>query len=193
MNSGDKIINRIESDCDEVCKKIDAQAQQKCDEIINKAQQDAGKAKAEIEKKTMAKLSQMNAAADSRSALEIRNTLLKKRREEIDRTVDGVLSYLMNLGDEEYFETLYKLASKLNASGGEVMLNQRDLDRLPADFERRLSGVGMNVRVSSQAANIAGGMILKNGNIEENLDFTALVASNRDKLEDYINKALFAQ
>ncbi len=193
MNSKDKILNRIESDCDKICKKIDDEAQQRCDEILNNARKTAEKEKAEVVKKTESRLAQMKASSESRAQLEIRNTLLKKRREEIDKTVDGVMSYLLSLGDGEYFELLYKLASKLPDSDGEVMLNQKDLDRLPSDFRSRLGAAGLNATVCSQPADIAGGMIFKKGNIEENLSFSAIIASNRDSLEDYINRALFEQ
>lgn len=193
MNSGDKIIARINSDCDEAIEKINSDAQEKRAQIIREAHASANKVKLEVEGQALKKLSQMDASAKSRSELEIRNTLLKKRREEIDKTVSAVRDRLINLGDGEYFELIYKLAESLPDSDGEILLNERDLARKPADFESRLSGCGLNVSVSQTPVDIDGGFVLKKGNIEENLGISALIASNRDKLEDYINRELFAQ
>lgn len=193
MSSGEKIINRINSDCDEAVNKINANIKEKREAIIAEAEKTAEKEKAGIEKKTNAKLSQMSASAQSRSQLEIRNTLLKKRREEIDKTVDGILSYLLGLADGEYFEFIYKLAAKIPDCDGEILLNAKDLMRKPADFENRLKDAGLNVSVCTQPVDIQGGFVLKKGNIEENLDFSALISSNRDSLEDYINRELFKQ
>ncbi|MEE3333315.1 MAG: V-type ATP synthase subunit E [Ruminococcus sp.] len=193
MSSGEKIINRINSDCDEAVNKINANIKEKREAIIAEAEKTAEKEKAGIEKKTNAKLSQMSVSAQSRSQLEIRNTLLKKRREEIDKTVDGILSYLLGLPDGEYFEFIYKLAAKIPDCDGEILLNAKDLMRKPADFENRLKDAGLNVSVCTQPVDIQGGFVLKKGNIEENLDFSALISSNRDSLEDYINRELFKQ
>ena len=40
---------------------------------------------------------------------------------------------------------------------------------------------------------ISGGFVLKSGDIEENMDFAAIISARRDELEDLINRALFAQ
>ena len=193
MNSSDKIIDRIGLDCDETVAKIEAEAREKRDSIISEAEKTASKNRAELEKQTLRKLAQMDASAKSRCELEIRNTVLKKRREEIDRTVEELKAFLLGQSDNDYFEFIYKLASKLNGAEGEVMLNAKDKSRLPADFSERFNASGNRVTVSENTADIDGGFILKNGNIEENFGISALISSNRDRLEDYINRGLFEQ
>ena len=126
------------------------------------------------------KIAQIKAAAKSKAELEIRNELLKKRREEIDKTVGMVLEKLLNLEHEEYFNAIYKLASKLSGMNGEIILNQKDLNRLPLDFEYKLRANGLDAKVSDKAADIDGGFILKHGDIEENMEFKAIIAAERD-------------
>ncbi|MCH5298278.1 MAG: V-type ATP synthase subunit E [Ruminococcus sp.] len=193
MNGGDKILNRIKSDCDEKIKEIEIQASEKCDEILAEAKGQAEKISAQIAEQAKKKIAQINATSKSRAELEVRNTLLKKRRSEIDRTVDGILDYLLNLSDSDYFEFIYKLASQLDGMSGVIAMNSKDKSRLPKDFTDRLAEAGLKAEVSDDTVDIVGGFILKHGDIEENMGFGALIDAKRDELEDYINRELFSE
>lgn len=193
MNGKDKILSRIMSDCDESVKAIEADAEKQRGEILAKAKLEADKVSAEIMAKAERKKTQLTASSKSRAELEIRNALLKKRREEIDKTVDMILNYLTGLDDNGYFEFIYKIASTLSGMSGTVYLNEKDLARLPDDFSGRLAASGLNADVSREPADITGGFILKCGDVEENMDFFAIISAKRDELEDYINRELFAE
>lgn len=193
MNGAEKILNRIKTDCDESIKIIEAEAQADCDNILKDAEAQAKQIEKEINESSKAKSAQIAQSSKSRAELEYRNELLKKRREEIDLTVNAVLDYLLNLSDEEYFEALIKLAKKLNKTNGDLFLNEKDLARVPADFENKLSAAGVNANISKTPANICGGFILKCGDIEENMDFEAIINSERGALEDLINRELFTE
>ena len=166
MNGGDKILDRIKSDCDENIKAINAKAEKNCAQILKDGKAQAAQAALEIAKKAEVKVKQMNASSKSSAELSVRNALLKRRRKEIDITLSKILEYLINLDDKQYFEIIYKLASKL---------------------------IGLNATVSKAAADISGGFILKCGDIEENMDFAAIISEKSGELEDLINRELFAQ
>lgn len=191
MNGGEKILNRIKSDCDNNVDAILAKANEECKNIISQAEIQAKKSAKAISDKTEAKLEQIKKSSKSRAELEIRNQILKQRRIEIDKTIDELLNYLLNLSGEEYFSLIYKLASVLNGKSGVVYLNNKDLKRMPSDFVSNLKASGLNAEVSDNTADIIGGFILKNGDIEENMSFDALIMSKRDELEDMINRKLF--
>lgn len=193
MNGGDKLLSRIKSDCDESVRAIEAKSAETCSGILAQAQKQGEKSADEILRKAQAKVEQINASSKSRAELETRNALLKRRRSEIDKTLDGLLDYLVNLSDNEYFEYIYKLAAKLSGKKGMVHMNQRDLDRMPLDFILQLAKNGLIALVSKTPVDIAGGFILKSGDIEENMDFSALIAAKRDEIEDKINRELFAE
>lgn len=193
MNGGEIILNRIKSDSDENIKAIELEAEKANAEVMAEAEKKAKTREKEIAEKNIKKLAQVKASSKSRAELEIRNALLKQRRIEIDKTVDALLDHLNNLSDDEYFEAIYKLAAQLSGKSGEIMLNSRDLQRLPSDFENRLKNSGLDTAVSEHPADIFGGFILKSGNIEENMDFSALINARRDEIEDLINSQLFAQ
>ncbi len=193
MNGGDKILTRIKSDCDESIRKAEIETQKICDGILEQSKKEAEKAKLEISEKTKVKVEQINAMSKSRCELEIKNALLKKRRQEIDITAEKIKDYLLGLSDKEYFDTIYALSAKLNGKTGELYLNKRDLSRLPSDFEQKLNKNKLNATVAKQPIDICGGFILKSGDVEENMDFDALINANRDKIEDLINRELFTE
>ena len=72
-----------------------------------------------------------------------------------------------------------------------MFFNQKDLDRLPKNFQSVLNENDIKAEISNKPADISGGFILKCGDIEENMSFSALLTEKRDKLEDFINRQLF--
>lgn len=191
MSSGDKILNRISLDCDERISKINAETDEKCAQIMAQAKLDADKISAEIADKAQSKVKQMQAASKSRCDLETRNAFLKRRREEIDKTYSEILNKMENLPDEDYFELIYTFAKKLNGMSGVVLLNEKDMNRLPKDFLARLEKCGVKAELSKAPCDIESGFILKCGDIEENMDFSAILSEKRDAIEDFINQELF--
>ena len=133
----------------------------------------------------------MQAASKSRCDLETRNAFLKRRREEIDKTYSEILNKMKNLPDEDYFELIYTFAKKLNGMSGVVLLNEKDMNRLPKDFLARLEKCGVKAELSKTPCDIESGFILKCGDIEENMDFSAILSEKRDAIEDFINQELF--
>ena len=185
MSSGDKILNRISLDCDERISQIGAETNEKCAQIMAQAKLDADKISAEIADRAQSKVKQMQAASKSRCDLETRNAFLKRRREEIDKTYSEILP------DEDYFELIYTFAKKLNGMNGVVLLNEKDMNRLPKDFLARLEECGVKAELSKTPCDIESGFILKCGDIEENMDFSAILSEKRDAIEDFINQELF--
>ena len=191
MNGGDIILNRIKTDCDEAVKVIRLEADKSRDAVMAEADKEAQSRVKVIVEKNEKKIRQTKAAAQSRSELEIRNALLRQRRREIDKTTAQLLDYFLGLPDGEYFQAIYRLAAQLKGKSGEIMLNNKDLQRLPQDFEGKIREAGLDASVSSTPANILGGFVLKSGDIEENMDFRALINARRDEIEDLINRELF--
>ena len=189
MSSGDKILNRISLDCDERISQIGAETDEKCAQIMAQAKLDANKISAEIADRAQSKVKQMQAASKSRCDLETRNAFLKRRREEIDKTYSEILNKMKNLPDEDYFELIYTFAKKLNGMSGVVLLNKKDMNRLP--FLARLEECGVKAELSKTPCDIESGFILKCGDIEENMDFSAILSEKRDAIEDFINQELF--
>ncbi len=193
MNGGETIINRINADGDAAVAAIKAEADRANAAVLAEAEQEAQRRAKAIADKAAQKCAQSKAASKSRSDLAVRSALLRQRRSEIDKTVAMLLDYLTNLDDSAYFDALYRLAAQLRGKSGVLSLNQKDLNRLPADFTDKVRAAGLEATVSDASADITGGFILKNGDIEENMDFRALINARRDEIEDFINRELFRQ
>lgn len=193
MNGSERILSRIRTDCDESVRKIETHAQHEHDRIIADAQHRADTQAAAVAEKTAQKRAQLETSSQSRAQLARRNALLKQRRKEIDTTVEELEAYLLGLGDNEYFEALYRLAAKLRGKSGELFLSKKDLKRLPENFTKRMEAAGVRASVSQTPADITGGFILKCGDVEENMEFAAIISAGRDEIEDLINRELFAR
>ncbi|MBQ1310061.1 MAG: V-type ATP synthase subunit E [Ruminococcus sp.] len=193
MNGSERILSRIRTDCDESVRKIETHAQHEHDRIIADAQHRADTQAAAVAEKTAQKRAQLETSSQSRAQLARRNALLKQRRKEIDTTVEELEAYLLGLGDNEYFEALYRLAAKLRGKSGEIFLSKKDLKRLPENFTKRMAAAGVDASVSQTPADITGGFILKCGDVEENMEFAAIISAGRDEIEDLINRELFAR
>ena len=193
MNGSERILSRIRTDCDESVRKIETHAQHEHDRIIADAQHRADTQAAAVAEKTAQKRAQLETSSQSRAQLARRNALLKQRRKEIDTTVEELEAYLLGLGDNEYFEALYRLAAKLRGKSGELFLSKKDLKRLPENFTERMAAAGVDASVSQTPADITGGFILKSGDVEENMEFAAIISAGRDEIEDLINRELFAR
>ncbi len=91
-----------------------------------------------------------------RSQLKRRQMILKKKQELIAETEDKALEAILSMPADEYFDAVVRMAVK-NAQMGEgiISFGKKDLDRLPADFESRLSAAlpaGKTLKLSKEAA-----------------------------------------
>ncbi len=192
MSSGEKILSSIKKESEERIAAITEDADKVYNEAIEDAEKQAeeirhgGRHKVELQSEKLLK------AYKSRAELERRNALLKTKRELIEKAFRHIHECMLSLKDKEYFELVSGLASSLGEIKGTVYFNSSDLRRLPKDFAKTL-GKGKNgIEISRTPDDgIDGGFILKNGDIEENMTFSAVLEDRREEIEDMISKELF--
>lgn len=138
-------------------------------------------------------------AARSAAALTVRNAALRQRRRALDRALKATLEYLEGLPADEYFERLlFMLEKSVQPGRGILRFNERDLARLPADFDDRLRGLlhdkdwEGDIVVSGLPAAMDGGFVLQYGEVEIHASFSALAEEKREDLEDLFSRELFA-
>ena len=87
------------------------------------------------------------------------------------------------------------MKSRLSQRRGVLLLNKKDLDRIPSDFGEKVNQVatkkGGMIDISQDTVDIDGGFILKYGNIEINSSFEALFDENKEELTDIVNNLLW--
>ena len=188
-NLFESIINSGKEQADAIAQ----EAEKKAQEIIAKAMEEAESNSAEIAKNAEAKALNMKNAALSSSSLITRNAVLKSKRAEIDKTLDGIIEYIISLDDESYFSILYSMAESVEENSGTVFLNENDLKRLPADFTSKLKKAGIDAEIGKESVDIKGGFILRCGAIEANCSLEAVIEDKKNELEDFINRELFVE
>lgn len=191
----DKIIERIKKNSEINCDSILNDAEKQADEL--RAASEA-KSKADVEKiaaETDRKSKEIIDSAHSGSELEEKKEILSAKVEIIDSVIDQVSQTLKDLPDEKYFDAIYKLAGKYaRPEDGVMLLSKKDLDRLPADFEKTLNSKleQGSIEVSKDPRDLDGGFVLSYGGIEINCSFAALIKESEDDIKDELSRILFA-
>ena len=98
MTAVDKIIERIMLDAKAEAKEIVAKGKLRAKEIIKSATDEAKALEKELKIATDKKAEAGSQSADSAAKLSIRNAVLMKKREEIEKTLDALLEHFLTLG-----------------------------------------------------------------------------------------------
>ena len=221
MNGLEKITDKILAEAGAESQKILAEAEEECARIratyAEKAQAIRLRVADEAEREGIDLVSRSKNGA----ATQKRNALLRVRGELVDETFDMTLMALRSQSDEKYTEmltgllcaafleqmeaeitgrTLYGEEEAMIPECYEVLFNQRDRDRCgKAVIEGTQKHLASKVspeklarlQLSSQTANIDGGLVLRCGNVESNCSLSILFAQLRESLESEVARALF--
>lgn len=135
---------------------IEEESRLECAEIGRRAQEQAATIREEAQAAAAARYQEMVLDARRECAgelqraktegeMEVKRLLLRTKTELIDETIAMALRRLRELPDGDYFNVLQTLALSYARKGeGELLLSQRDLQRLPADFADTLNGMLKN-------------------------------------------------
>ena len=186
------ILDEAENDAEEVV----GAARAKANDIAERAKSEAQAEGAKITDDADRRVSEIEHAHESAVGLRRRQAILQAKQELLGETLELALQRLYELPDDQYFSLLITQAS-LHAENGEgqMLLNRKDNDRLPADFAGRLAKAlpsGGSISLSKETRPIDGGFVLRYGNIEVNCSFEALFDARREELFDRIRDILFA-
>lgn len=197
MTGLDKMINQILEEANNSAnEKIEA-AKAQAQEIIKKAEAEAKALGEEISNKSDADIANYKDRVKSSADLKRRTEILTAKQEMISQTIDKAYETFCSMDDTEYFETLKKMLDKfVQPQEGEIHFSSKDLSKLPSGFEADVEKIaaanGGKLTVSKEERNIERGFILAYGGIEENCSFKALFDSQRDELQDKVQKILFS-
>ena len=126
----------------------------------------------------------------------MKRKILACKVEIIDDTIEKTISKLKNLPEKEYFDLLIRLISRhLQKGSGVLGLCEADLNRVPADFEKKLceltEKIGGSIQLSKQPADIEDVFILSYGLISENCSFRAMMEAEKEDIRDTAARILF--
>ena len=196
MSGLDEILTLIEQQQKETESSILKAAESRADVIKAEGNEKAKKAYEEYLKnaKAQAEKDFENSCASVDASM--KRKILACKVEIIDDTIEKTISKLKNLPEKEYFELLIRLISRhLQKGSGVLGLCEADLNRVPADFEKKLceltEKIGGSIQLSKQPADIEDGCILSYGLISENCSFRAMMEAEKEDIRDTAARILF--
>ena len=195
------------SGLDEILDFIAAQQQQTEESILSAAQSKADSIKAEGERKAVRayeehlQKSKQQAEKEFENACSsvdanIKRKILAAKVDIIDETIEKTVSRLRTLPDKDYFELIEKIASAhLRPEKGILSLSEKDMARMPSDFEQRMNDnaqkIGGSIELSKESSDIDDGFVLSYGLISENCSFRAIIEADKDDIRDTAARILF--
>lgn len=197
MNGLDKMIAQILDDADKEAKEILAAAKQEADSIRAEAEESVKKLTGEKAEQARQMEAGHMERVKSSAELKKRQAILLAKQQVISGMLERVHTALLQQEDGEYFAMLGRMAEQFATDKeGAIYLSEKDLNRLPEDFEAVLGNAaaakGGSLKLVKEPKAIDGGFILVYGGMEENCSFKSLLASRRDELSDKIHALLFS-
>lgn len=179
-------IAALEAETEARCAEITAEAEAKAAEAYEKR---IAKGKADCAERG----ERLGAAAD----MEARKAILAFKQEMVGEAFEKATEAIINLPKEEYIDFLASQAAAASSSGCEELLfSERDKAVAQAAAEKanailREKGSPAQLKVSEITADIPGGLILRQGDIEVNCAVDSLVFLHRDRLASQVASILF--
>ena len=217
-----KITERILAQAKEEADRILAEAEADCRKIQEDYAKQAEEIRQTLSDEAERKSADAIARAKSASAMQKRNIIGQKRSDLIDGVFSDAFAWVKNLSPEKYTDLLVGLLSaamleavsteqKNRALFGdegfepvavyEIVLNKTDrescgkavVEGLRKKLNGKIAAETLNkLQLSSKTANIAGGGILRMGDIESNCSLEMIFSQLRRELEADVSRALFS-
>ena len=124
-------------------------------------------------------------------ALESRKILLVAKQQLIDRAYAQAERKVLNMTDHVYREFMGELIVAYAEDGDRVVVAERDVRRMHADFIAELAKKsGKNISLAEHTHGGSGGVILAGKHVDKNLTLAALLGELRQKTQNEAAKRL---
>lgn len=197
MTGLDKILKQIEEEAAANAAKEIASANEKVSEILASAKEEADKKCAAIAEQSKIDVKSALSRAESAANLCEKKMILKAKQEIISDVIEKSKNTLIQLPNDEYFNTIIKMVEKYSLDkDGQILFNKSDIKRIPEKFDDTIKDAlkektNANLTIGEYSDNIDGGFILAYGEIEINCSFESLFLSARERLQDKVCEVLF--
>lgn len=198
MTGTEKILKQLEAEAQAQAGALLQEARTLEGEILSAAEKEVAQILSEGQKKAELQQGEEAQRLETALAARRRRALLKVKGELVQESLDLAYERLKALPEEEYFAFLFQQLEKQAGPGaGILQLNNRDLNRLPGDFNEKIRALGEkkggSLFLSHEPADIDGGFLLSYGGILENGSLAAIFEARADELKDAVCAVLFAQ
>jgi len=198
MAGAEKIVDKI---LEEAKSKADAsieKAKKEAAQILRSAEEEARNRQKVILDRAFEEAIERKKRMIAVGELEGRKEKLKAKQEVIETVFKKAVEELNSLPADEYEKVLTEMiADSVSGSNAEIILSEKDKKKVSSNFlkniNERLDQMGKKAQltISDESRNINGGFILKEGDVEINNSFEAILRMNRDQLEELVIEQLF--
>ncbi len=186
MHEGRIIINKIMSEADTEIQALTTQVNQEIAQMQKTANEKIEKEQDRYRKLAEEEGRKAHAKEVSAAEMEAKKALLQEKQNILEEVLQEAVERLENLSDTEYETVVGNMLDGLNPEQGtEILVSKKDQRRLANIVTRK------GFTLSEQAANIDGGFIVKNGDIEYNYSFAAIMTVQKEEMQMTAANILF--
>ena len=186
MNDGKIIIDKIIAEAEKVADATLKQAQKEVDSILKAAQDKAGKEADALERATNSEADKVRSKEISGAEMHAKKAILEQKQNILADVIAEAEKRLLSLEDAEYAKVIGGMLAKLDKSlGTEIIVSPKDAARLAAVVQEN------GFQLSEKTADISGGFIVKNGDIEYNYSFESIITVEKEAIRQTAAQILF--
>jgi len=189
----ENITQKIIADANDYAADVVGKAKEEAKNITEEYESHAEKEYDQIVESAYVKANDILHRANTQGMKEKRINIISTKWEYLDNAFSSAVQLMCQLPSEEQMRFIVSLIEKYQHSEAELIFNSADRDRLGNEVVEAVNSTpgGFKVKLSEQTGDFSGGVILKEEGAEANLTFDAIVASNREKLEEEVSAILF--
>ena len=186
MNDGKIIIDKIIADAEKAAKITLEKAQHEVDAIRKAGQERANKQQDILDREAHAEADKVRSKEISGAEMKAKKAVLEAKQEILAEVIAEAEKRLISMEDAEYAKVIGGMLEKLDKSlGTEVILSKKDRDRLAGVVQEK------GFVLSGKTADINGGFIVKNGDIEYNYSFESIITVEKEAIRQTAAQILF--
>jgi len=198
MSGIEKITSRIKKDAEIETEAALAEAKREAEEVMHHFAAEATKQSGEAKRRGAASADERFKRLEGVAELEAGKNLLAAKQEIINSAFSRAAEAISKLPDDKYLEFLSKLAANYSLTGTEqIFLSKNDLDKYGAKVLSAANAAlaakkkHASLTLSNVAAEIDGGLILKEGDVETNCSLGTIMHLTRARLTSDVANLLF--
>jgi V/A-type H+-transporting ATPase subunit E len=186
MNDGKIIIDKIISDAEKVASVTISQAQKEVDALLKAAKDKAHRQLDQLDRDAQSEAAAVKAKEISAADMQAKKKILETKQEILAEVIAEAEIRLVSMEDAEYAKVVGGMLSRVDKSlGTEIIVSKKDAARL-ADVVKEQGFV-----LSEKTADINGGFIVKNGDIEYNYSFESIITVEKEAIRQAAAAILF--
>ena len=188
------IVQKITADADEHVADVIGKAMEEAKAITLEYEATAEKEYNQIVDSAYEKANEVVHRANAQGVKEKRINIITAKWEYLDKVFSSAVQLMCELPADVQVRFLAGLIQKYQRSEAELIFNATDRERVGHDVVSVINSTpgSLKVTLSETTGNFVGGLILKEANVEANLTYETIIASEREQLEDEISAILFA-